>query len=141
MLMLLFLACGGAGGGVTIDLVDGTYRGKPADGQPEDGVQVRDADSTFTVAFSENDGELWADLAFRGDMVIHGFPIEKEDNVIEGVTVDGIDLACAIVIEGFSFAIEGAFSADRASLAIDVQHVGTMTLGREEEESEDTGAV
>lgn len=141
MLMLLLLACGGAGGGETIDLVDGTYRGRPADGEPENGVQVRDEDSTFTVAFSEHDGELWADLAFRGEMVIHGFPIEKEDDVIEGVTVDGVELACTISIEGFLFRIEGTFADDRASLVIDVQHVGTMTLTREEKDEEDTGAV
>jgi hypothetical protein len=140
MIVMLVMACGGSGG-ETIDLVEGTYRGFPADGEPDDGVRVNDEGSTFTIAFFEHDTELWADLDFRGKMTIHGFVIKEEENTIEGVTVDGTDLACKVFIEGFSFQVEGVFSADFGSLFLDVQHVGTMTVFLEVEDEEGTEDV
>ena len=141
MLLALMVACN-AGGGETIDLIEGVYVGFPAEGDPVDGVNVTDADSIFEIEFYEHDRELWADLAFDGEMVIHWFVIKEENNTIEGVTVDGLDLTCVVMIEEFSFNVEGLFSSDFESLHLDVTSVGTMTLTLEEdEEVEDVGAA
>lgn len=145
MFGLLFLACAGTGGGETIDIIEGTYLGFPGDGSPVDGVQVLDKDSTFKIEFYEHDRELWADLDFDGKMNIHGFVIEHEDNTIEGVTVDGTTLACVVLIEGFSFKVDGQFSSAFLSLDLSVQSIGTMTLflqiEDEKEEVVDSGAT
>lgn len=127
MIALLLAGCL-SGKGETIDIIKGTYLGFPWDGKPVDGVKVEERDSTFQIEFYEHEQELWADLAFDGRMIIYGFVIENEDNTIEGVTVDGVDLACVVFIEGFSFKVEGLFSSDFVSLFLDVQSIGTMTL-------------
>lgn len=127
MITLLLVGCL-SGKGETIDIIEGTYLGFPADGISVDGVRVEEQDSTFEIEFYEHDRELWADLDFDGRMIIYGFVIEHEDNTIEGVTVDGTDLACIVLIEGFSFQVDGRFSTDFVSLFLDVQSFGTMTL-------------
>lgn len=135
--MLLLLACGGAGG-ETIDIMEGLYRGNPADGKPENGVSTPDPDTTFDILFYEHGHELWADIALNGTMHIHGFKVTDEEDTVEGVTVDGIALRCALTVEGIGFKVNGTFANDRASLAIDVQHVGQMTLFLVAEEEPDT---
>lgn len=137
MLMVLLMACDGAGG-ETVDIVEGTYVGHPSEGTPEEGVTTPDPDTTFTIEFRKEGDELWADIRLHGTMVIHGAPVEDDDNTIEGVTVDGTNLDCSLTIDVFTFDVTGTFSGDFAALAIDVQHVGTMTL---ELVAEDTGAV
>jgi hypothetical protein len=146
--LLLLVACGGAGGGETIDLVDGLYRGFPSAGEPDDGVRVEDPDTTVEIEFYANSSELWADIGLQGTMVLHGVKIEDEEDTVEGVTVDGLDLACSSKVEGIKFKVEGLFSENRLSLWIDIEHVGTMTLELvvEDEASDtpdtgDTGAV
>lgn len=89
----------------------------------------------------EHNRELWADLDFDGRMIIYGFVIEDEDNTIEGVTVDGTTLACVILIEGFSFRVDGQFFSDFVSLDFDVQSIGTMTLFLQIKEEEEEGEL
>jgi len=127
MIMALLVACG-TGGGETIDMVDGTYVGFPANGDMEDGIQVRDEDTTITVRFRDEESELWASISLRGEIVAHGLTFTAEDTTIKGVTVDGNDLACQIDLGGFVFDVTGLFAAERASLSLDIDGLGTMTL-------------
>jgi len=138
--VLLLVACGSDGGthakgGETIDMVDGTYVGYPAEGDPADGVRVADADSTFAVRFYEHDAELWAFVSFRGKMIIRklglAIIVKVEDATVEGVTVDGDDLRCQVELNGIDFDVTGLFHDDRASLYLDVTDIGTMTLERQ----------
>jgi hypothetical protein len=147
MTILLLVACGSGGGthvvgGETIDLVDGTYVGYPAEGDPAEGVRVRDADSTFAVRFYEHEGDLWAFVSFRGEMVVRalglGIVLTAEDVTIEGVTVSGNDLSCAIELAGINFDVTGLFADERESLYLDVTDIGTLTLSRQGD-GEDTG--
>lgn len=142
MFMTWMLACSAPNAwvGETIDLVDGTYVGYPADGDPAKGVKVRDANSTLTVQFYEQNRELWALVSFRGRMVVKGWVIKAEDSTIEGVTVDGDDLWCQMVMDGVNFGVTGLFMDDRASLYLDITRIGTLTLYREDDVERDTGA-
>lgn len=146
MLMVMMIACSdpSSQGGTTIDLVDGTYIGYPAEGDPADGVRVRNEDSTLAVRFYEQDSELWAFVSFRGRMVVNGLVIKEEDSTIEGVTVDGTDLWCTVAFVGFRFGVTGLFTDDLGSLYLDISNVGTMTLDRQggaDPPVDDTGAV
>lgn len=140
--MLLLWGCG-ATGGETIDIVEGRYLGHPSEGKPDDGVRTPDADTTFGILFREHDRELWADVELNGAMVLHGITVEDEEDTIEGVTVDGNELSSALKVEGIVFAVDGRFKDNRASLSIDVQHVGQMTLflvADEEPDAADTAS-
>lgn len=139
-MVLLLVACGSDGGthakgGETIDLVDGTYIGYPAEGNPAKGVRVKDPDSTFAVRFYEHEGELWAFVSFRGKMVVRAFGLgivlTEEDATVEGVTVDGDDLTCQVQLDGIDFDVTGLFHDNRSSLYLDVTDIGTMTLYRQ----------
>ncbi len=125
-LFLLLVSCSSRG--LTIDMVEGTYRGFPADGEPDDGVSIPDSDTTFEVRFFDHNHELWADIEIDGAIIIHGIKIEDDENTIEGVTVDGTDLTCALTVEFFTFQIVGSFSGDFSALAIDVDSIGSMDL-------------
>lgn len=146
MLMVMMIACSDPSnpGGTTIDLVDGTYIGYPADGDPADGVRVRNEDSTLAVRFYEQDSDLWAFVSFRGRMVVDGLVLKEEDSTIEGVTVDGTDLWCTVAFVGFRFGVTGKFSDDLGSLYLDISNVGSMTLDRQggaDPPVDDPGAV
>lgn len=141
MMMALLVACG-AGGGETVDMVDGTYVGFPADGSMEDGIQVKDDETTITIRFRDEESELWAGVSLRGKIVALGLTFTAEDTTIEGVTVRGDDLACQIDLGGFAFDVTGLFADERASLFLDIDGLGTMTLFldvAEEPVEEDTG--
>lgn len=140
MITLLLVGCL-SGKGETIDIIEGTYLGYLRDGTSVDGVQVEEKDSTFKIEFYEHTRELWADLDFDGRMNIYGFVIEHEDNTIEGVTVDGTTLACVVLIEGFSFKIDGRFSSDFVALSLNVQSIDTMTLFLQIEKEEEIELV
>jgi len=84
MMILLLVACNSDGGshakgGETIDLVDGTYIGYPAEGEPAKGVRVRDDDSTFAVRFYEHENELWAYVSFRGRMTVRAYGLHHPE--------------------------------------------------------------
>ncbi len=133
MFMILLLACGAGtiAPGRTIDIIDGTYVGYPADGEPADGVRVLNTDSFLTVTFYDRESVLWAFVGFRGRMVVQGLVIKFEDSWIEGVTVDGDDLWCEVALNGVAFDVTGLFADERASLYLDITGVGTMTLYRQ----------
>ncbi len=123
---LLLVGC--EAGGETIDMVEGTYMGFPADGEPDEGVSILDSDTVFEVRFFDQDRELWADIEIDGAIIIHGIKIEDDENTVEGVTVDGTDLTCALTVELFTFQIVGFFSSDFRRLAIDIDSIGSMSL-------------
>ncbi len=142
MIMALLLAACGAGDGETIDMVDGTYVGLPAGGDLADGIRVTDEETTITIRFKDEDSELWADVSLRGEVVALGITFTAEDSTIEGVTVDGDDLACKIDLGGFVFNVVGLFADARASLVLDIEGLGAMTLfleAAEEPVEEDAG--
>ncbi len=141
MIMALLVACG-AGGGETVDMVDGTYVGNPADEDMDDGIRVTDDETTLTIRFRDEESELWASVSLRGEVVAHGLKFTAEDTTIEGVTVRGNDLACQIDLGGFVFDVTGLFSDAMASLFLDIDGLGTMTLDlvvADEPDDTDTG--
>ncbi len=140
MLILLLVACDSGGGshakgGVTINLVDGTYIGYPAEGEPAKGVRVRDADSTFAIRFYEHESDLWAFVSFRGWMTVRAYgliiTLKAEDATVEGVTVDGDNLQSTVRFDGIDFDVTGLFEDNRATLYLDIEDIGTMTLERQ----------
>ena len=137
MIMALLLHACGAGEVETIDMVQGTYVGFPADGDMAESVRITDDETTITIRFKDEDSDLWADVSLRGEVVALAITFTAEDSTIEGVTVDGNDLACKIDLGGFVFNVVGLFADARSSLFLDIEGLGAMTLFLEVAEEPD----
>lgn len=117
----------------TVDVLTDSYVGEVHSDNLVDTLTV-DEGSTLAVGFYTHGEDLWAGVRFEG--VMHqGIIAVKGPQVdtIEGVTVDGNNLACTYS----GHVVTGTFANDRRTLELVVADVGKVDLLRVEDE--DTG--
>lgn len=128
--------------GETVDIVDGTYMGRLADGELANRVDLVDPASSLEVRFFEDEGELNARTIFRGEIgigyVVGTYTLDgPEYDTVHGVTVDGDELWTEYDASVKMLEVYGLFDSGRTELMLEIESLGTLWLDREEDPEED----
>lgn len=120
----------------TVDIIEGTYRGKLRNGELDNRVDLIDRNSSLEVEFSGDEGVLEAHITFHGKVEIDYFVGDymldgPESDTVYDVTVDGDELWCEYETSVKTLEVDGIFSDGREELTVDVQFLGILNLKRE----------
>ncbi|MDP2313432.1 MAG: hypothetical protein Q8P41_11035 [Pseudomonadota bacterium] len=129
-IIVLTGACRAAGE----DEIFGTYSGFLREADLDNGITVQAKDSSFTLLLERGEDGVAGLATIRGKA---SGPLGGFDGVeigeIPTVNIDGTELWCTYKGEGFTLGVEGTFSPDFATLALDVDLIGMLFLDREQE--------
>lgn len=128
-MVLFFIACVTPPPGETIDIVEGDYVGELEQGDMLEDVVIVEAGTALRVVLYEDDDVLWAESTITGKLTKGLVVIDGPDTeLIEGVTIEGVDLACTLVTPNVVLEVTGFFVDDFTTLFLDVDTVGVVTL-------------
>lgn len=128
------LLAAGCHGGPT-DYIEGTWSGALIDGDLNNGVELVDPQTTFTISFYEGQtwegSELWADIVIDGALDVYGVALDgEEEDTVTDVHLNDARVLVKPMVGGITLKTRGAFSDDFEELDLDVRFIGEPYLLR-----------